>query len=83
MRRNSRERTKTIRRATNEEILGILRGEKIAEFLYKNQDAYCTNKPECALKLDTDQEIVESECKKCMMEWLRKEAKLDGENEGS
>ena len=83
MRRNSRERTKTLRRATNEDLLGILRGEKLAKFLYENTDAYCINKPECALKLDSEQEIAEEECKKCMLEWLRKEAKLDGDNDGS
>lgn len=75
MRRNHRNVVNPFRRATNEELLGILRGEKLAEFLYKNQDAYCTNKPECGLALDADQEIAESECKKCMLEWLKKEAK--------
>ncbi len=76
MRHNSNKGTKQPRRATNEELLGILRGEKLAEFLYKNADAYCTNKPECGLKLDSDQEIAQSECKKCLVEWLKKEAEI-------
>ena len=74
MRRNHRNVVNSFRRATNEELLGILRGEKLAEFLYKNEGAYCMNQPKCAALLDKGIEIQESACKKCMLEWLQKEA---------
>ena len=76
MRRKHRNVVNPFRRATNEELLGILRGEKLAEFLYKNEGAYCVYKPECAVLLDKDIEIQESACRKCMLEWLKQEAEI-------
>lgn len=70
------ERAKQMRKATNEEVLRMLRGEALVEFLYKNMDAYCLNKPECGLALDNDLEIAASECKKCLAAWLKKEAEI-------
>jgi hypothetical protein len=49
---------------------------ELADFFFKFNDMFCTNKPECSALLDADREIPESECKKCVIAWLKKEAEI-------
>ena len=61
---------------TNADRIRSMSDEELAEYLYSIQNAecelrFCKNKAECVSELDKGQTINDSECKKCLVDWLQ------------
>lgn len=61
---------------TNAERIRSMDDAQLADMIFKLDigDCFCQNKKKCQETLDNDQEIPESLCKVCILEWLHKPA---------
>lgn len=70
-----------VRRKTNGDMIRAMSDEKLAGIMVGLSDldlriGFCQNKPECDELLNTDGEITNAMCERCMLQWLQRDAEV-------
>lgn len=68
-------------RKTNADVIRSMSDEKLAGIMVGLPDldlriGFCQNKPECEELLNTDGEITNAMCERCMLQWLKRDAEV-------
>ena len=57
---------------TNADHIRSMTDEELAKHLYRSfDDKYCSNAPECAELLETNEGIPDEMCQACLLKWLK------------